>query len=68
MICSFMSGSGGTGGRTMINCAHERCTLWVERTVTEHDIRGNETTTKTVGRSVAFIASLGGGSWMIKCD
>lgn len=63
MICPFMSGPSGQGGKIMVECKRSNCALWVTRTTRQMDERGNMTDVKTRACAAAFMAVSSGGNW-----
>lgn len=63
MICPFMSGPSGQGGKITINCQRENCALWVTRTTSQMDERGKMVNAQTRACAVAFMAVSSGGNW-----
>ena len=63
MICPFMSGPSGQGGKTKIECERSNCALWVTRTTRQMDERGKMVDGQTRACAVAFMAVSTSGNW-----
>lgn len=65
MICPFMSGLSGQGGKKMVECQRSNCALWVTRTTRQVDERGKMVEGQTRACAAAFMAVSSGGDWSL---
>lgn len=65
MICPFMSGPSGQGGKIMIECKRGNCALWVTKTTRQFDKRGEMADGQTRACAAAFMAASTSGNWKL---
>lgn len=65
MICPFMSGPSGTGGKTTVECVCGRCALWVVRRQEAYDEERVLNVGETHACAAAFMAVTQDGRWTL---
>lgn len=63
MICPFMSGPSGQGGKTMVECQRGNCALWVMKSTRQMDERGKMIDVQARACAAAFMAASTDGKW-----
>ena len=65
MICPFMSGPSGQGGKTMVECQRSNCALWVIKTTKAINESGRMADSQTRACAAAFMAASTSGNWRL---